>query len=58
LVEPVQEEQPFAAHDIRVGSGQRAEASAGSRKNSGTVVVMRPGFQDEVVTVPRDAGGG
>jgi hypothetical protein len=57
-VEPVQKEQPFAAHDVRVGSGHGAEASAGSRKDSGTVVVMRPGFQDEVVTVPRDAGRG
>ena len=57
-VEPVREEQPFAAHDVRVGSGHGAEVSARSRKDSGTVVVMRPGFQDEVVTVPRDAGGG
>ena len=57
-VEPVHEEQPFAAHDVRVDSGHGAEVSAGSRKDSGTVVVMRPGFQDEVVTVPRDAGGG
>ncbi len=56
--EPREDEEPFTAHDVRVGSGRGAEASAGSRKDLGKVIVMRPGFQDEVVTVPRDVGGG
>lgn len=58
FAEPEEDEEPTAAHDIRVDSGRRVEPSGGSRSGSGKVVVMRPGYKDEVVAVPRDVGGG
>lgn len=53
-----QDQEPVSAHIVQFNHPQRAEEPAGRHEDSGKVIVMRPGFRDEAVTVPRDGGGG